>query len=106
MRPGRIVVIRNVVDLCSGRLQSLVSLGVFISTRPSRHLLHIVAHSVIRHNRPLRVLVSGCQGVLGPVRSRFVRPAGRCTSVVVPGKNGGRGTVRVLGLCVRGVLKE
>ncbi len=96
MRPHGIVLVRNVLTLSGGRLHSLVSLGVFISTSPSRQLVHIVRHSVIRHKHATRVIVRHCLHMLGPVRLRFVRPAGHCTSLVVPRNKRGMGTIRVV----------
>lgn len=104
MRPHGIVVVRNVLTLDSHELYGRVSLHVFISTSPSRHLVHIVRQSIVRHKHATRTIVRHCIHILGPVRLRFVRPTGQVTSLVIPRKNRGRGTVRVLGVCVRQVM--
>lgn len=77
-----------------------------MSTSPSRHLVHMVRHSIIRHKHATRTIVRHCAHVLGPVRRRFVRPYGQCTSLVIPRNKGGRITVSVLAVCVGGRLKD
>lgn len=100
------IVVRKVLTLYSGGLHGVVSLGVFMSTSPSRHLVHIVRESIVRQKHATRTMVRHCAHILGPVRLRFVRPYGHCTSLVMPRNKDGGMTVSVLAVCVGGRLEN